>query len=320
MQFGMAPAAALTRWDDVVACALVAEAGRWECLWIADHFIPALPGQDSTRDCFEGFSLLAALAAVTERIRLGSFVAGNTYRNPALLAKMAATLDHISRGRFTLGIGAGHVRREHEAYFGGRPSMRERSDRLEEACALIAKLLVADEPVDLAGRYYPLDSAPFAPKCIQRPRVPIMVGGGGERRTLRTLAHYGDIMNVTGPPPVVQHKLDVLARHCEAIGRDPGEIQKTVHHPVMLLRDEARAQQFRERLGAGWGAGAGFDLSRPEDQKRYLAIGSADHILEVFRRYDALGIDQIIFLNTPNRPALYRELDEEVLAPYLREG
>ncbi len=316
LSFGMALSATSTSWDEILKCTATLEKGQWASAWIADHFIPALPGFDSELDCLEGLSLLAGLAAVTKRLQLGIFVAGVTYRNPALLAKIAATIDHMSRGRFCLGIGAAHVEREHDAYFGGLPPMRERSDRLEEAAKLIRMLFTSNDAVSFKGKYYSLVDAPFSPKCYRKPHLPILIGGAGEKRTLRTLAMYGDVMNVSGPLPKVKRKIEALYRHCDAVGRDPDQIRKTVHHPVMLLDDEQKIERFRRRVGTGYAGGANFNLTESEDQERYLAIGPAEHIARVFKDFEEIGIDEVIFLNTPNNPDLYEDLNEKLLSGY----
>ncbi len=296
-----------TSWERLVEVAKAMDEGLWHSLWVYDHFVPPAPGADETGDCFEGWSLLGGLAAVTERVRLGNLVSGNTYRSPALLAKMAATIDQMSGGRLEFAIGAGWHQREHDAYGWDFPSLRERSDRLEEACELIRKLFTSDGPVSFEGRYYSLDEAPFAPKCAQTPHAPIMVGGGGERRTLRTLARHGDVMNVSGPPEVVAHKIEVLNGHCADAGRDPAEITKTVMIPVVLQDDPERAQRFLEAFGAGMTS---------EERELNLAVGSAEQLRRVFGRYRDVGVDGVIMSNVPNNPDLYRRLNDEVLAGF----
>ncbi len=194
-----------TSWNDIVATLTTMESGRWVSAWFFDHFLPPWSGTDQVFEhdsipTLEGWSLLCGAAAITSRLRLGLLVAGNTYRNPALMAKMAATVDEMSNGRVQVGIGAGWNVREHQAYGWDFPSMRERSDRLEEACKLLKTLFTADGLVDFKGKYYSLKQAPFAPKCVQTPHIPIMVVGKGEKRTLRTCAMYGDIMNVIAGP------------------------------------------------------------------------------------------------------------------------
>lgn len=283
------------------------DAGSWHSLWVPDHLVPPEAFLDEADDNFEGWTLLTGIAAATERVRLGVLVSGNTYRNPALLAKMAATFDHISNGRLELGIGAAWHVREHEAYGWDFPSIRERSDRLEEACALIKALFTAAAPVNFDGTYYQLTRAPFAPKCVQQPHAPIMVGGGGERRTLRTLAMYGDVMNVGGTPQDVAHKIDVLNQHCADIGRNPTEISKTGFGPIGLQDDEAKAAHLRE-------------LWRPnmseEERWANLAIGPADHVIEVLQAYEAAGLDGWIFQGVPNNPRLYARLADEILPAF----
>ena len=236
-------------WDDIKSVLEVMEAGRWTSVFAYDHFIPPWHHTDEVKDhefldTLEGWSLLASCAAVTKKLKLGILVSGNTYRNPALMAKMAATVDVVAPGRVMLGVGAGWNVREHEAYGWEFPSMRERSDRLEEACELIRKLFHSgvDERIDYQGDYYTLKQAAFAPKSGNGQPIPIMVGGTGEKRTLKTLAMYGDIMNVIASPERVTHLSEVLARHCENVGRDPEEIQKTVHVPIRIIRDEKKAK------------------------------------------------------------------------------
>ncbi len=292
-----------TTWERVADTVRVMDEGPWHSAWVPDHFVPPLDFLDEAGDNFEGWTLLTAMAAVTERVRLGVLVAGNTYRDPALLAKMAATLDHISDGRVEFGIGAAWHQREHEAYGWNFPSIKERSDRLEEACALIKALFTADGPVDYRGRYYHLDAAPFAPRCVQQPHPPIMVGGGGEKRTLRTLARYGDVMNVSGSPAVVEHKIAVLDAHCADLGRDPGTITRTVMLPVGLQDDEARAERLRDLWGAGM----------TDEERRALPIGPASQVIDALRAYEPLGVDGIIFQGLPNNPRLYEQLAAEVI-------
>ena len=293
-----------TTWADLVAVSQTLDAGPWDSIWTHDHFVPPLAFMDEMGAEFEGWTLLAGLATVTQRAKLGVIVSGNTYRNPALLAKMAITLDHMSGGRCILGIGAGWHEREHEAFGWDFPSLKERSDRLEEACALIHALFKADGPVNFEGHYYRLVRAPFQPKSLQAPHLPIMVGGGGEKRTLRTLARYGDIMNVSGSPETVRRKIAVLEEHCAAVGRDPAEIQKTAFVVCALTENPQQADRMRGLFGG--------QMSE-EERKRDLPIGSADQIIEVLKRYEAAGCDGVIFQSIPNRPYLYERLAEQVL-------
>jgi alkanesulfonate monooxygenase SsuD/methylene tetrahydromethanopterin reductase-like flavin-dependent oxidoreductase (luciferase family) len=185
-------------WDNIADVVARLDAGRWSSVWFADHYLPP-PGrkEEEHLTAYEGFAVAAAVAAMTESLRIGHLVLGNTYRNPALAAKMAATVDHLSHGRFTFSIGAAWFKREHEAYGWQFPSMQERQDRLEEACQLVRLLFRSNEPVTFQGNYYHLDDAPLSPGSYDQP-IPIMVGGTGPKRTLRTLARYGDVFNLDG--------------------------------------------------------------------------------------------------------------------------
>jgi alkanesulfonate monooxygenase SsuD/methylene tetrahydromethanopterin reductase-like flavin-dependent oxidoreductase (luciferase family) len=213
----------------------------------------------------------------------------------------------MTRGRAILGIGAAWHAREHAAYGWDFPSMKERSDRLEEACGLIRALLRSDGPVDFNGRYYKLDRAPFAPRAGGSSRIPIMVGGGGEKRTLRTLARYGDILNVGGTPEQFAAKIDVLNRHCVDVGRDPAEITRTAFIVLALQDDEVKAERLR-RL---------FAPQVPEESRqRDMAIGRAEQVVAVLDRYREAGADQVIFQGIPNNPKLYERIDAEVLPAF----
>ena len=298
-----------TTWDQTLEVAQFMDKGPWHSLFVPDHFVPPLAILDERGDCLEGWSLLTGLAAVTETLQLGVLVSGNTYRNPALLAKMAATVDQMSHGRLILGIGAAWHTREHEAYGFDFPSVKERCDRLEEAAELIRKLFTSDGPVDFEGRYYKLNSAPFAPRGTREPHIPIMVGGNGEKRTLKTLALYGDVMNLDEATPAqVKHKMGVLEQHCEAIGRDPTEITKTAFFPIGLQEDDGKAEHLRDIWGGN---------KTPEERKSDLAIGSADKIVDVVGRYFDLGIEHVIFKGVPNNIRLYERLADEIVSKFV---
>ena len=289
-------------WDEISAVVDVLEAGRWTSVYAYDHFIPPWSATAEVNDfelfdTLEGWSLLAAVAAVTKKLKLGILVSGNTYRNPALVAKMAATIDVVSRGRVILGLGAGWNVREHEAYGWDFPTLRERSDRLEEACELISLLFNQEDRVDFSGKYYSLKQAPFAPRSGSDHKIPIMIGGTGEKRTLKTLAMYGDIMNVMAGPEQVRHLSQVLANHCDAVGRDASEIKRTVHEPIKIVRDEAEAKKLRE--GKAWSM-----------------IGSPQFVIDRIGDFLDVGVTEFIPQIKPQRPELYQELDEEIFSAF----
>ncbi len=201
-----------------------------EHAWLFDHMAP-IQG-DVGGDCLEGWTALAALAAITERLRLGLMVTGNTYRHPAVLAKIAATLDQISHGRLDFGIGAGWNVYEHESM--GIPLYKpgERIRRLGEACEIIRRLFT-EPTVDFDGKYYQLKEARSEPKPVQRPYPPFVIGGGGEQLTLRVVAKYADIWNYTGGSvEEFSHKVNVLREHCAEIERDPASIELSYQHRI----------------------------------------------------------------------------------------
>lgn len=278
--------------------------------WTFDHYIPPGPGQDPNASCFEGWSALAALAAVTGRIRLGCLVTGVTYREPAVLAKMAATVDHVSSGRLEFGIGASWHEGEHRMYGIPFPAVRERQDRLEEAVQLIRALFDTDGRVSFDGAYYHLHDAVFVPRTVQRPHPPIMVGGGGERRTLRTCARYADVMNVFGTPDVVRKKIEVLERHCGDAGRDPSEIEKTISASVIVTENQA----LIDRVIPLFAAGAGLS---PEEARKVLPIGSAAHVRGVIERYGAIGVTTVVMQTQgPWKREVYQRVNDEVVAAF----
>ena len=291
-------------WDQIKAVLEVMDSGRWTSVFAYDHFIPPWHHTDEIMEheflnTLEGWSLLASCAAVTDNLKLGILVAGNTYRNPGLMAKMAATVDVVAPGRVMLGIGAGWNIREHQAYGWEFPSMRERSDRLEEACELIRKLFHSgpEERIDYNGKYYQLKQAAFAPKSGSGEPIPIMVGGTGEKRTLKTLAMYGDIMNVIASPERVQHLSGVLEKHCEAVGRDPAEIQKTVHVPIRIVHDEKKAEEIR-------------------GENAWSMIGSPQYVIDRIGDFLDVGITEFTPQIRPQRPEIYQELDEDVFSAF----
>jgi F420-dependent oxidoreductase-like protein len=239
----------------------------FESAWLFDHFYPIF--SDSTGPCLEGWITLAALAQATRRIRLGLMVTGNVYRHPAVLANMAATLDVISAGRLELGLGAGWNTEEANAYGIDLGSLRERSDRLEEACQVISSLL-SNVVSNFDGQYYQLADARCEPKPVQRPHPPICIGGSGERRTLRTTARFAQHWNfVGGPVDEFRHKQEVLDAHCRDAGRDPAEILRSVQlrlspdgDPTSVVQELA---SYRDN-----GAGLGIILLTPPHTPKVL--------------------------------------------------
>jgi F420-dependent oxidoreductase-like protein len=214
------------RYDEILEVAKHADATGWDGVYVADHFMPnAGPGRDTTAPVLECGTLIAALGAVLPRVRLGTLVYGNTYRHPAVLANMAATADQVTGGRFTLGVGAGWQVNEHEQYGIELPPVRQRLDRFVEALEVLHGLLRRPSTT-FAGEYYRLTDAVCEPKPVQEP-LPILIGGGGERRMLGIVARYADVWNTWGHPDVIAHKSAVLDDFCARQGRDPKTIART---------------------------------------------------------------------------------------------
>lgn len=225
--FGIKTAPQYTTYDAMLRVWLEADTVPIiEHAWLFDHFMPL--GSDHTGPCLEGWTLLGAFAARTERLRVGMMVTGNTYRHPAVLANMGATVDHISHGRLDFGIGAGWNELEHTAYGIPLYTPGERIRRLGEACEVI-KRLWTETVANFKGNYYQFKNAYCEPKPVQKPYPPFVIGGGGEQLTLRIVAQYADIWNFAGGPVnMFQHKNEVLDGHCAAIGRDPATIERSV--------------------------------------------------------------------------------------------
>jgi F420-dependent oxidoreductase-like protein len=227
ISFGIKTAPQHTTYEDMLKIWQEADAEpTLEHAWLFDHFYPIIG--DPTGPCLEGWTVLAAFAAVTKRIRLGLMVTGNTYRHPAVLANIASTVDVISKGRLDFGIGAGWNEQEHSAYGIELYKTGERIRRLGEACEVI-KRLFTEKSTTFEGKYYQLKDAYNEPKPIQKPYPPFVIGGGGEKLTLRIVAQYANIWNIPGGSvEEFKRKSAILDEHCVAIGRDPQEIQRSI--------------------------------------------------------------------------------------------
>jgi F420-dependent oxidoreductase-like protein len=242
-----------TNYKDMLAVWQAAdEMPIFESGWTFDHFYPIF--SDHTGPCLEGWVTTTALAQATKRLRVGVLVTGNVYRHPAVLANMAASLDVISDGRLELGLGAGWNQQECDAYGIELPPLRERFDRFDEAVEVIVKLLT-ETTANFTGKHYQLVDAYNEPKPVQQPHPPIVIGGGGEKRTLRTVARWAQHWNVPGGGvSEFVRKRDVLHQHCADVGRDPSEIMTSTH----LRLDPTNLPALVEEASAF--AEAGLDL------------------------------------------------------------
>lgn len=260
------------RFADVLELATRAAAAGWDGLHFADHFLPA--AGNLAAPTLECWSVLAALAARVPRLRLAPLVCGATYRNPYLLAKAAATVDHVSGGRVVLGIGAAWQENEHVAYGIPFPPIAERLALLEESCAALRSLFDAPATT-LAGRHVTLRDAVLEPKPLQA-RLPLLIGGSGEKVTLRIAARFADVWNAWGTPATMRHKNAVLDRHCEAIGRDPRAIRRSAAAFFHLTDDAEEAARLR--------------ASGPMPR----IAGDTDAIHAALAEYQAAGVDEIV--------------------------
>lgn len=264
----------LTHW------AQTADRSGYASVWIPDHFLTAPPSQAMV---FESWTLAAALARDTKRVRIGQMVTGNSYRNPALQAKMASTLDVLSHGRFTLGIGAGWYEPEYRAYGYTFPDGPERLRQLQEALQVILALWTQEE-VTFEGTHYQIRGATNQPKGVQHPHIPLLIAGAGEQMTLKLVARYGDACNVIADPAALAHKFAVLKHHCEAVGRDYESILRTALTLCIIAETD---EQARAQVPA-W-AGAIF----PGDIASYGLIGTLETIRGRLAAYEAAGVQEL---------------------------
>ena len=273
-------------YDKVVAQAKAAEAAGYDRVMVMDHFyqLPGLGAPDEPM--FECYAMLSALAQHTSEVRLSALVTGNTYRNPALLAKTITTLDHVSHGRATLGIGCGWFELEHEALGFPFGTFGERFEKLEEALQIIGPMLRGERPT-LKGKHYQVTEAVNSPPPVSR--IPIMIGGAGEKKTLRMVAQYADESNLTGEVEDIPRKLEALAGHCERLGRDRSEIKvtKLLMIAVAPTMDELEADLAAIAKAKGWNEQI-MDMIR-----KVLIYGDADTVGERIQEAVDMGIDGI---------------------------
>jgi F420-dependent oxidoreductase-like protein len=275
--------------DVVVAQAQAADRSGFDTVLVMDHFYQ-LPMLGAPEDyMLECYTTLGALARETSKVRLGALVTGNTYRNPALLAKLVTTLDIASKGRAQLGIGAGWFEFEHDSLGFEFNTFAERFAKLEEALQIILPML-RDERPTFDGEHYHVKDAINQPPPVGR--IPVMIGGSGEKKTLRLVAQYADESNLTAPVDEVSRKLDALAAHCERLGRDRSEI--TVSKQLNVCIADTHDQAYAE--GAAFLATRGLDLSTMDDATRdeilsLIVLGDADEVGEQLTTILALGID-----------------------------
>ena len=273
MRFSVWPALERS-WGEVLEFAQRSEGAGWDGIWVADHFMEDEPGEGPT-GVLEVWSTLAGLAAATNRITLGSLVCSVTYRHPAVLASAAVTCDHISNGRFVLGVGAGWQENEHQAYGFELGDLKTRSDRLEDGCRAVRGLLDG-ESWTMQSRHFAFDAAPRYPKPVQQ-RLPLLVGGKGERRTLRTAAMYADWWNAWVDAETLRNKRDVLRQHCEEVGRNPDEVRCSTQTFLCLSQDPEVQRDFVGRAG-----------------RRPILMGSIEAVADQVGQLHQAGAEELI--------------------------
>jgi F420-dependent oxidoreductase-like protein len=288
----VAPEALFQRVSDI---AVTAEGAGFDTVMVMDHFyqLPLLGPPD--HEMFEAYTLLGALAARTSKVNLGTLVTGVTYRNPAILAQIVTTLDVISSGRAFLGIGAAWFDVEHEGLGVTFPPVKERMDRLEEAIQICRAMFAGERPT-FEGEYYRTNDAINVPAPIRAGGPPIMVGGQGEKRTLRIMAQYAEMANFTSGYDEIPRKLDVLRTHCEAVGRDYDSINKTSLGSLVIgsTMEEAEASrnEFLRARGLDWDT---LDDAMRAMVAARLVVGDPDAVGEQIRSLVDLGLDGVAF-------------------------
>lgn len=260
-------------WQDTLEGCRYAESTGWDGIWYADHFMPNEENVD--QPIHEAWSILAAIAASVPRVRIGPLVAGNTYRNPALTAKIAATVDHISGGRVVLGLGAGWQENEHEKYGFEFSTVKGRLDRLDEAVEIVTSLL-SNNRTNYQGDHYTILDAPLDPKPVQT-KIPLMIGGGGRKRTLRTAAIHADEWNYWGMPSDIAELCQVLDTHCDDVGRDPAEIERSACALMFIADNEEKLERFRDT-----------------DFGRATIVGTPTEVIDIVGEYAEVGLDELI--------------------------
>ncbi|MDQ2950956.1 MAG: LLM class flavin-dependent oxidoreductase [Chloroflexota bacterium] len=280
MKFGATLWPQNTTWEALRDAAIVVDSVGFETLWTWDHFY-ALQGKEEKPN-FESTTVLSALAPLTKKAKLGALVQGVTYRHPAIIANMAATHDNVSNGRAICGIGAAWNQTEHNAYGIDLGTPGERSRRFAEAAKIIRALLDG-ERVTVDGKYYKLNKAVLNTKPIQKP-LPIMIGGGGEQKTLRTTAKYADMWHSFGTPEIMRHKIEVLRAHCSDVGRDPSQIEIWGGQWICVRDDAEEARQVLDDIRA----------HHPPMNPPNAIVGNPDEVAKRLKEHHDAGVQGFI--------------------------
>ncbi len=295
IRFGIQTGQQGVEWSEMLD--LWQQADRWgyDSLWNFDHFFPIFVDPDGP--CLEGWTTLSALAQATKRARIGHLVNGNTYRHPCVLAKMAASLDHISGGRFNLGIGASWFELEHQAFGIDFKTVPARLEALDEACQIIRGMFTQPKTT-VHGKHYHVTDAFGLPKPVQQPHPPFMIGGTGKKVLLRLVARHADMWNASGSAETMRELIDVIRRHGDAVGRDTdAAVEKTVMLPLCYRAPAPREEFMCNLIGHMRQVGT-------QEARRQIMIGDKHECLETIARYTEVGVTHFIFM---------------IFAPYFRD-
>ena len=286
IRFGIASGQQLYPWARLVELWKTADQLGYDSLWVSDHLYPILV-PDLSESNFEGWTTLSALSQHTKRAKVGALVNCNGFRNPCLTAKMAATVDHATAGRFVLGIGAGWFELEHKSLgFEFKPTP-DRLRTLDESCRIIKSMLTNDK-TNFRGKHYEVIDAIGSPKPVQSPRPPLLIAGQGENILLRIVAEHADMWNTQGSPEQMRHFIEVMRRHDDKLGRDIDEIEKTVAIPLCYKgskEHEERATKLAATLGR----------TSAEEARKQMLVGGAQECLDTIEKYSKVGVTHFMF-------------------------
>jgi F420-dependent oxidoreductase-like protein len=305
IRFGVQTAPQQISWAELRETWQEVETLGFDTLWMNDHLLPSVGPSDAPN--FEGWTMLPAMAALTTHVRIGVMVTSNTFRHPAVLAKMATTVDHISGGRLILGIGSGYFAQEHQVYGIPLYTPSRRARQLEEALQVIRKLWT-EEDASFTGKYYQLANAPFAPKPLQKPHPPIMIAGTGEKMVLPLVAKYADLWNAGGLGiEALGRKIAILEEQCGRIGRDGSDIEKTYLTPLYLRSSPAEVERLLTQIPQ-------VQTLNLEQMRAIILAGDVAAVQRQVQAYLDVGITHIII--ALRRPGFY---DKEGLRLFARE-
>jgi F420-dependent oxidoreductase-like protein len=306
IRFGIQTGQQFAAWDEIVHVWQRAEALGYDTAWTYDHFVAVM--MDPFDPCLEAWSCLAALAVHTKQIRIGALVTGNTYRHPAILAKIATTVDVISNGRLEFGIGAGWYEPEHTMFGLTFGSARERCERLDEALHVI-RALWREQHASFAGTHYRLSAAIGEPKPVQRPHPPITIAGAGEQRLLPIVARHADAWSSFGSPAVYRRKIEILRGYCDAVGRDCDAIEKQVLVPATIADDLSTAAPLIQ----GYAMYQGIS---EEEARQWMLLGRADDVCRQIDAFVAAGVSHFVLTLSPYNFDVFERFAAEVMPRY----